>query len=355
MGLNLNIRRVIFTSMHKFDGTRTRRLAAPEVKQIAGRAGRFRSAHPEGEVTTLHTDDLPLLHEAMGTAAVPLAMATLMPRPEDLASYVLARPHDRYDDALERFMVHAVTSDHYQLGEMANMLSHATMLQNVAGWLSPEELYTFCASPTDPKDAAASSALLRFVSAYAHDGAVPGQLALSRAPVCLPQTEGELKALEAAHRVCDLYVWLAYRFSGAFRDRGMVEAERAECSEYIALGLDRLSTFIQRGGKPRGGGRGRGAGEDSDDDSEWESKTDEEVNALGRHRAAPASHVQPPSQRRRQRRQQAEAPRRRRGEAAEKVGGRVHASARAGAGGRSGGRAGSSPRRIVRRRVRNSE
>lgn len=41
MGLNLPIRRVIFTDNEKFDGKSTRALSSPEVKQIGGRAGRF--------------------------------------------------------------------------------------------------------------------------------------------------------------------------------------------------------------------------------------------------------------------------------------------------------------------------
>lgn len=40
-GLNLNIRRVVFTSLSKFDGLEERPLTAAETKQIAGRAGRW--------------------------------------------------------------------------------------------------------------------------------------------------------------------------------------------------------------------------------------------------------------------------------------------------------------------------
>ncbi|WP_280772307.1 helicase-related protein [Salipaludibacillus daqingensis] len=40
MGLNLPIRRIVFLENEKFDGTRRRRLTSPEIKQIAGRAGR---------------------------------------------------------------------------------------------------------------------------------------------------------------------------------------------------------------------------------------------------------------------------------------------------------------------------
>jgi hypothetical protein len=40
MGLNLAIRRVVFTSLSKFDGISERLLTVSEIKQIAGRAGR---------------------------------------------------------------------------------------------------------------------------------------------------------------------------------------------------------------------------------------------------------------------------------------------------------------------------
>ncbi|MDD6812207.1 MAG: helicase-related protein [Lachnospiraceae bacterium] len=41
MGINLPIRRIIFMNTIKFDGTKKRRLAAEEIRQIAGRAGRY--------------------------------------------------------------------------------------------------------------------------------------------------------------------------------------------------------------------------------------------------------------------------------------------------------------------------
>ena len=36
MGLNLNISRIIFSTMRKFDGIEMRDLMVPEIKQIAG-------------------------------------------------------------------------------------------------------------------------------------------------------------------------------------------------------------------------------------------------------------------------------------------------------------------------------
>lgn len=36
MGLNLNISRIIFSTLQKFDGVEMRELSVPEIKQIAG-------------------------------------------------------------------------------------------------------------------------------------------------------------------------------------------------------------------------------------------------------------------------------------------------------------------------------
>ena len=39
MGLNLAIRRVVFTSLRKFDGTQERQLTTAEIKQVQGVEG----------------------------------------------------------------------------------------------------------------------------------------------------------------------------------------------------------------------------------------------------------------------------------------------------------------------------
>ncbi|RUS27908.1 hypothetical protein BC938DRAFT_482578, partial [Jimgerdemannia flammicorona] len=50
MGLNLNINRIVFDTLQKFDGQIYRDISAPQLKQIAGRAGRFGSYYSEGEL-----------------------------------------------------------------------------------------------------------------------------------------------------------------------------------------------------------------------------------------------------------------------------------------------------------------
>ena len=69
MGLNLPIHRIIFSNIEKFDGMNTRKLYQQEIKQIAGRAGRYGIAE-EGLVTVATTEeDLTFLKNSLNQKA----------------------------------------------------------------------------------------------------------------------------------------------------------------------------------------------------------------------------------------------------------------------------------------------
>ena len=71
MGLNLNLDHVAFADLGKFDGKRRRGLIAPELAQIAGRAGRHMSDGTFG--TTLDIGPIPSeIVEAMDDGACEL-------------------------------------------------------------------------------------------------------------------------------------------------------------------------------------------------------------------------------------------------------------------------------------------
>ena len=74
MGLNLPIRRIIFTETRKFDGHEVRDLTAAEVKQIAGRAGRF-GMYDRGFVGA--TDGLDFIRAALDEPVPPIQEAVV--------------------------------------------------------------------------------------------------------------------------------------------------------------------------------------------------------------------------------------------------------------------------------------
>mgnify|MGYP000497202385 CR=1 FL=1 len=72
MGLNLPIRRIVFIETRKFDGVGRRSLLPEEIKQIAGRAGRF-GLYDEGFVAVL--DDLELIKDGLKRRPIPIMKA----------------------------------------------------------------------------------------------------------------------------------------------------------------------------------------------------------------------------------------------------------------------------------------
>ena len=65
MGLNLSIRRIVFVALQKFNGEMRKNLTTAEIKQIAGRAGRFQSKYETGIVTCLNESDMDLMRKLL--------------------------------------------------------------------------------------------------------------------------------------------------------------------------------------------------------------------------------------------------------------------------------------------------
>ena len=74
MGISLPIRRVIFRELTKFDGEDDRTLYGSEIRQIAGRAGRF-GIYDKGEVLTMAAPEI--VEEALGETGEPLRDVTI--------------------------------------------------------------------------------------------------------------------------------------------------------------------------------------------------------------------------------------------------------------------------------------
>lgn len=82
MGLNLPIRRIVFVETRKFDGVNKRDLTPEEIKQIAGRAGRF-GLYDEGFVAAV--DGLEVIEDGLSRMPMPI-MKAYVGFPEQLLS-----------------------------------------------------------------------------------------------------------------------------------------------------------------------------------------------------------------------------------------------------------------------------
>jgi ATP-dependent RNA helicase SUPV3L1/SUV3 len=233
MGLNLPIRRVLFSTLNKFDGVADRELNESEVHQIAGRAGRF-GIHEEGFVG--------VLKDAEPTAARVLKnLLAKTPRaPQDFKAPVApngwhittisARLHKtQLSDVLGVFMQQLRLDDaHFAVAELEQMLELAEQLDKTASRLTLKERFTYAQAPVDMRSPDQLQAFLDWSSRHAHIGQ-------AGAPWFLNEVDGHsrLDRMEQALRACTLWLWLDLRFPGVYGHVDEVIALRSQLNDGI--------------------------------------------------------------------------------------------------------------------------
>lgn len=254
MGLNLNIGRIIFTSMSKFDGTDTVPLTVSQVKQIAGRAGRFNSAYPHGYVTTYHANDLHYLHKCMlprqfktDTSMVAsneelIEQAGLTPTRELIEEFA-----SRYDENVKlsqilRQLEQWTRLDHkqYFLCPLDDQKVLADVIHSVKT-LSFQERYTFIQTPLNAEDDTSKQVFLQYVLEYAQGNKdIP---TIVQVPQTMPKTLDQLKYMEEIYKLLEAYSWLSYRFD-AFSRSEEAEKKKSLCRKWIELSLKHSNSLL---------------------------------------------------------------------------------------------------------------
>jgi ATP-dependent RNA helicase SUPV3L1/SUV3 len=216
MGLNLPIRRVVFSTMTKFDGQSDRPLTESEVHQIAGRAGRF-GMHEEGFAG--------VLKEAEPTAI--RALKDLLHKPPRAphpfkapvapnwwhVDTISSRLHlRRLHDVLRIFMDQLkLDSAHFQVAELEQMLELAEQLDRVAGKLPLKERFIYAQAPVDTRTEGQVQEFLSWASNHALSGKAGDPWFLDDV-----DEHSRLDRMEQALRACTLWLWLDLRFPRVF-------------------------------------------------------------------------------------------------------------------------------------------
>ncbi len=212
MGLNLPIRRVIFSTLTKFDGVGDRTLDESEVHQIAGRAGRY-GMHEEGFTG--------VLRDAEPHAARNLKeLLSRTPRaPRDFKAPVAPNwwhvdtiaqrlGLKRLRAVLDVFMQQLrLDNAHFQVAELEQMLELAEQLDATAIGLPLKQRFIYAQAPVDTRTEAQVQAFLE----WTHKHALTGK---AGAPWFLDEVDehSRLDKMEQALRACTLWLWLDLRF-----------------------------------------------------------------------------------------------------------------------------------------------
>ncbi|PSC71656.1 ATP-dependent RNA helicase mitochondrial [Micractinium conductrix] len=246
MGLNLNIRRIIFHSVMKHEGGRERvPVSVSMLKQIAGRAGRRSSQWPAGLATCRDADDVPRLQEALDVPLEELSTPTagLFPEYEHFEVFAGQRPDEPYSALLAAFEKEALLDSSYFFCKQEGVHGVAQLLGKLE--LSIRDMFSFCMAPASATDPKLGAALLHFATKYSKGLPVTFEMAV---PNRVPRNTDELRQLESAHQVAMLWLWLSYRFDEeAFPGREQVQEQATLICHMLDKGLRRLTRLSKSG------------------------------------------------------------------------------------------------------------
>lgn len=236
MGLNIGaLKRVVFSATEKYDGVSTRDLTDSEIRQIAGRAGRFGATDPGLAGSLRHGErvsDPHRISEALKGTPEPIGLSRLMVKPTtatvSLASTLfkdlsLAAILARIEDMVSH-------EDQVEMVDLSEMKDTAVLLKDVR--LPIEMLFTYCMAPLDRRSDWSRQEMARWAAAHA-----------AGRPVDPPRHRGSmLQDLEQAGKLSVLYLWLSRKFPKVYVHAEAVRDERGRLDSLIEAELIRTST-----------------------------------------------------------------------------------------------------------------
>lgn len=224
MGLNLPVRRIVFIETDKFDGVKRRRLMVPEVKQIAGRAGRF-GIYDTGYITAMGEEPLDYISNLYAQEEEQIQKVSLgfpqvllnLPEPLD---QILHTWHDVATEyPFEKISIDEILFLYHKAEK------HSAFID---GFDDKRVLYKMVTCPIDIQNPKVVSLWLRYCETYSAD------VSLKKPDIRQLHFEGIAK-LETYYKQLDLYYQFSERFGKVVdekwleRERGKTEVEIMKC------------------------------------------------------------------------------------------------------------------------------
>ncbi|HEY9210134.1 MAG TPA: helicase-related protein [Methylotenera sp.] len=235
MGLNLPIRRVIFSHIHKFDGVASRMLNMTEVRQIAGRAGRF-GIYETGYVNVLENDEL--IHIEHMLSADDTADLQKLPININMLQIdsIGGKLHTRKISEILVYHQERTRFEHalFEQAPLNAQISQALLVDEYAPDMSLKDKYIFVCAPISLNVAFEKDYYLLCLQSVAQSKIrfLPGS------PVWLDsESPKHLEAAELLSHNLSLYAWLSFKFPQIFVDGDQVRSLRQHVSRYIERAL----------------------------------------------------------------------------------------------------------------------
>ncbi|KAG5518739.1 hypothetical protein PMAC_002708 [Pneumocystis sp. 'macacae'] len=254
MGLNLNIRRIIFERLRKWNGIKYSPIPVSQIKQIAGRAGRYKSIFtqnvPEssaitGYVTSLQQKDIKLLHIALSQPIQMLKKAGLFPPlhiQESFASFF--QPGTSLSLIIKRLEQLSKTTGLYTISDTTQQQNVLELLEQIDD-LTVSERLILSAAPVNLKDSGVISAFLAFATIISLGRPknilqIP-EVDLECLDLSLDLKSKRLERLETLHKTLLLFLWLSIRFPSILLSGPESQEIKEKCEYCINENLSRIS------------------------------------------------------------------------------------------------------------------
>ncbi len=225
MGLNLPVRRVLFSALEKFDGRTIRPLTDAEIRQVAGRAGRFAGpAEGAGACGVLEGADPARLRAALSAHPSPSLAGPLFVRPTGAAVAACAEESGATSLAavLRRLSADLVEGrGDLAPADLTDELALAAVVDRTD--LGMREKFAYACLPLSPRDHGTGDLVAEWASRHA-----AGQPC--RRPRVRP--DGLFEAEIHAQRLT-AYLWMARRYPEAYREAEAARADRAATERLI--------------------------------------------------------------------------------------------------------------------------
>ncbi|KAI6359170.1 hypothetical protein MCOR25_007141 [Pyricularia grisea] len=266
MGLNLEIKRVVFDTTNKFDGSERRFLEDPEIKQIGGRAGRFRSAaqaiqsatggetedvrkavsRPNvGYVTCVDDADLRRIQKAFEVEVPPIKAAGILPPTTIIEKFSTYFSSDTpLSHILLKIREVVRTSDDYFVCNFDDWIEIADAIQPFP--MPITDRLVLLAAPVDmkTKDFLRKCAMCISELKDGHLLSLGGLdfelLDMDDRNFPKWKAQEQLTKLEVLHKCLILYLWLSYRYQGVFISQDLAFHAKALVEEKIRDRLDKV-------------------------------------------------------------------------------------------------------------------
>jgi ATP-dependent RNA helicase SUPV3L1/SUV3 len=248
LGLNLPIRRLIFTAIEKFDGVGDRLLTPQEVRQIAGRAGRY-GIHEEGLVSATEPRHVALLRrslEARDVAPKP-GPIWISPTDEHLRRLSTIIGTTRISRLLQFFQTRVMQqSDDVRIADVSDTIDVAIALEFSDGFLALPfaARCTYSRAPVSTRGNALTI-LAQWGTQHATNGRVPGTELLTGVVA-----RDALLLYEDRSRLATLYLWLSQRFPDVYTNRDEVALLREQIDADILAALRERGEHGARARRP---------------------------------------------------------------------------------------------------------